>query len=269
MSYDPKVALEFFKAAGKPEKLPAGTTIFAEKEKKGLFGRSKVYLLLTGEVSLVAGNKAIGAVKPGEIFGELAAISSAPRTATAVAKTECRVIALDDKEFQSGLRKKPAFALMLMSIMIARLRETIAGLEASGALTEDAAARESAAFNPKHIAEMVRGLQDDPVVYYDRGKPIVQAGQTGLRMYVITEGKVSVKIGDRVVERLGPGGAFGEAALVDQSTRLASAVADTDCALLPVGRTAFLAMVKMSPSFAESMLSSLAERLRYLTARIK
>jgi CRP/FNR family cyclic AMP-dependent transcriptional regulator len=268
-AYDPGVALEFFKAAGKPEKIAQGATIFAEKEKKGLFKRSKMYLLLTGEVDLLAGGKPIGAVRPGEIFGELAAISPAPRSATAVAKSECEMIALDDKELHAALSRKPGFALMLMSLMIRRLRETIRALEGSGALSPDTAAKEAAAFDPKHLAELVRGFSDDPPVHFNRGKPIMLAGQAGLRMYVVTEGRVAVTIGEQVVERLGPGGVFGEAALVEQSTRLASAAAETDCSLLPISRTAFLALVKMSPGFAESMLSSLAGRLRYLTSRIK
>jgi CRP-like cAMP-binding protein len=45
-------------------------------------------------------------------------------------------------------------------------------------------------------------------------------------------------------------------------------VAETDCELQPITRTAFLALVKVSPQFAYSMLSSLAERLRFLTARL-
>ncbi len=266
--YDPKVALEFFKAAGKPEKVAEGKTLFAEKE-KGLFSRGKVYLLLKGEVSLLAGKKPIGTVKAGEIFGELAAITQTPRSATAVAKTGCELIALTDREFQDGLKKKPAFALMLMSMMIRRLRESIQALGASGGLSPDAEMKESAAFDPKHLGELTRGFSDEPVVYFDRGKPIMQAGQAGVRMYVVTEGQVTVKIGEQEVERLGPGGAFGEAALVDQSTRLATVVAETDCALLPISRKAFLALVQMSPGFAESMLSSLAERLRYLTSRLR
>ena len=268
-AYDPRVALEFFKAAGKPEKIAQGATIFAEKEAKGLFKRSKVYLLLAGEVALLAGGKQIGAVRPGEIFGELAAVSRAPRSASALARSECKVIALDDKELQAALRKKPGFALMLMSVMIRRLRETVQVLEASGALPPDTAAKEAVAFDAKHLAELVHGLSDDPPVYFDRGKPIMLAGQTGVRMYVVTEGRVAVTIGEQVVERLGPGGVFGEAALLERSTRLASALAETDCALLPISRDAFLALVKMSPGFAESMLSSLAGRLHFLTARIK
>jgi CRP-like cAMP-binding protein len=61
---------------------------------------------------------------------------------------------------------------------------------------------------------------------------------------------------------------FGEAALVDKTSRLASAVAETDCALLPVTRNGFIGLVKMSPGFAEKMLASLAERLRFLTSRL-
>src|SRR5205085_2673026 len=118
--YDPKVALEFFKAAGKPEKVAEGRTIFAEKEKS--------------------------------IFS----------------------------------RNKPAFALMLMSMRVRRLRETIRSLEAAGDIAPEAMAKESAAFDPKHLGELVKGLSDEPVVYFNSGRAIMQAGQAGVRMYVVT-----------------------------------------------------------------------------------
>ncbi len=264
--YDPRAALAFFKAHGKLEKAARGTKIFSEKEAPSrlLLKPGKMYLLLQGEVGLYAGKKEIGALAAGTVFGELAAITQAPRSATAVAKTDCKLLSLDSEQFRVAIAKKPAFALMLMSVMVARLRETIASLGA--AIPENAALKETAAFDPKHLAELVTGLSDDPVLYYDRGRPIVLTGQAGLRMYVVTEGAVRVEINERVVERLGPGGVFGEAALVDQSPRLATVVAERDCAVLPVTRKAFLALVKMSPGFAESMLSSLARRVRYLAA---
>lgn len=268
--YDPRVALGFFRSAGKAERVPAGRTIFAEKERGSrlLLKASKMYLLLSGEVALKAGRKEVGTVRPGEVFGELAAITDAPRSATAVAKTDCKLIALDGRQFQRALRRKPAFALMLMSVMVKRLRDTIAQLEAEGGLSAAKAAKEGVAFDPRHLGELAQGLSDDPPVYFDRNKVIVQAGQKGLRMYVVTEGRAAVKMGERVVERLGPGGVFGEAALVDQSARLATVVAETDCALLPITRRGFLGLIKMSPGFAESMLGSLAERVRFVTARL-
>lgn len=268
MSYDPKVALDFFKSAGKATAVAKSKVIFAEKQAAGLFQHSKIYLVVAGEVSLLAGKKVIGTVKPGEIFGEIAAITHAPRSATAAARTDCTLIALDDEALERGLEHKPAFALMLMGIMIGRLRDTIARLAQAGALTEGIEVEESAAFDPQRVQELVSGLADDPPVYYQQGKVIMTEGGKAVRMYVVVSGRVAVSIGKRQVERLGPGGVFGEAALLDQSTRLASAVAETDCELLPITRQAFLALVKVSPQFAHQMLAALAERLRFLTERL-
>ena len=269
--YTPAVALEFFKVAGKPEKIAQGTVIFAENDKARpyLFMRDKMYLLLDGEVDLVARKKVIGTVARGGIFGEMASITHAPRTASAVAKTACRVIAVDDKQFRKGLEKQPTFALMLMSMMIGRLRDTIAKLAERTRIGKDAILEASAAVDPKRLAELAEGLASDPPVHYDRGKTIVEEGQKGLRMYAVLEGVVTVSVGGSAVERLGPGGAFGELALIEQSPRLASVIAETDCELLPINRTAFLLMVKTNSDFAASLLGSLAERLRLLTSRLK
>jgi CRP-like cAMP-binding protein len=270
-TYDPGVALEFFKSAGKPAQIAEGEKIFAENERAiPLVRKNKMYLLLKGEVGLVSGSKNIGRVRPGEIFGEMAMISDAPRSASAVAKTACRVIALDDEEFQAALRKKPEFAVMMMSVMIHRLRDTIAQLKSQNALSEDAELKEAVAFDPEVLGTLVEGLADDPPMFFQQGASIVAEGQKGLRMYAIVEGRVAISIGGRVVERLGPGGVFGEAALIDPAaTRIADATAEADCSLQAISRKAFLALVKLSPQFGQTMLSSLAGRLRFLTARLK
>jgi CRP-like cAMP-binding protein len=269
--YRPAAALAFFKVAGKPERAPAGTAFFAENEKARpyLFMRDKMYLLLDGSVELVARRKVIGSIAKGQIFGEMASITHAPRSATAVAKTACKVIALDDKQFLSGLQRKPDFALMLMSIMIGRLRETLAKLAEQTSMRSAEVRKESVVFDAKRLAELADGLSNEPPIYFDRGKAIVEEGQPGLRMYAVIEGRVAVSIGKDVVERLGPGGVFGELALVGQMPRMASVAAETDCSLLPINRTAFLLLVKTNAEFAASLLGSLAERLRALTARLK
>jgi CRP/FNR family transcriptional regulator, cyclic AMP receptor protein len=269
IAYDPAVALEFFKSVGKAESIAEGAKIFGEQERAiPLLRKSKMYLLLKGEVELRAGKRPIGTVKAGEIFGELAVIAHAPRSAAAVARTDCRVIALDDEAFEAALAKKPAFALMLMSMMIRRLRETIAQLSVSGAIAGDEDFEEAIVFDRKQLADLVSGLADDPPVFYAQGASIIARGQTGIRMYAVLEGRVAVSIDGRIVEKLGPGGVFGEAALVSEAVRLASAVAETDCELFAIGRPAFLELVKVSPQFAATLLSSLAERLRFLTARL-
>jgi CRP/FNR family transcriptional regulator, cyclic AMP receptor protein len=270
-TYDPGVALEFFKSAGKAAAIAEGEKIFAENERAiPLVRKNKMYLLLKGEVGLLAGQKSIGSVRPGEIFGEMALISDAPRSASAVAKTACRVIALDDEEFQAALKKKPEFAVMMMSVMVHRLRKRIADLKAQNALSADAEVREAVAFEPKVLGKLIEGLADDHPLFYQQGSAIVAEGQKGLMMYAVVEGRVAISIGGRVVERLGPGGVFGEAAFVDASaTRIANATAEMDTSLQPINRKAFLTLVKMSPQFGQVLLNALAERLRFLTARLK
>ena len=269
-TYDPAIALAFFKAAGKPELIAEGAKIFAENERDVPFlRRNKVYYLLKGEVGLVAGRRSLGRVRPGEIFGEMAVISGAPRSASAIANTACRVIALDDREFQTGLRKTPEFAVMLMSVMIHRLRARIAEMKQQSALSADAELKESAAFAPGVLTKLVEGLADDPPVFYQEGANIVAEGQKGMRMYAVVEGRVRISIGGRIVERLGPGGVFGEVALIDPAAqRMADATAEIDSSLQPISRVAFLALVKTSPDFAAAMLTSLAGRLRNLTAKL-
>jgi len=263
--YIPAIARAFFESAGKEETVAAGTVFFAENEKASriLLKRDKMYLLLEGQVALTAKGRPIGAVKLGEIFGEMAAISESPRSATALAKTECRVIALDDKGFTSALQRKPEFALMMLAILITRLRGMIARLSGVPASGE---ARESRVFDKNMLASLRTGLGDQATVRYDRGKVIMVAGQTGALMYVVLEGRVAISIRGAVVERVGPGGVFGEMALVDQSPRSANAAAETDCALLAINRNVFLSLVKSDPSFGISLLSAMAERARNTAA---
>ena len=82
--YSPAIALEFFKVAGKVEKVPSGQAFFAENEKARpfLFMRDKMYLLLDGNVDLVARKRVIGTINKGQIFGEMASITHAPRSAS-------------------------------------------------------------------------------------------------------------------------------------------------------------------------------------------
>ena len=58
--YNAAMAMEFFKAVGKPEGFAQGQTIFAEDEKGGLFSRARMYVLIVGEVEMLMQNKVIG-----------------------------------------------------------------------------------------------------------------------------------------------------------------------------------------------------------------
>lgn len=267
--YDPATALQFFQSVGKAQTISKGKKIFAERDKglPFLLMPHRMYLVLEGEVSVLAKNKPIATVRRGEIFGEMAAISQAPRSAAAVAKTPCRVIALDDRQFQAGLAKKPEFALMLMSLMILRLRETIGRLNAADSLSAGTGWKEAPVLDKELIAELEQLLGPAARFRYAAEKVIMREGHFGVVLFVVREGRVAIRLGDTVVEKVGPGGVFGEMALVDRTPRLATAVAEEDCVLLAVSRQMFLYLVKKSPRFAVSLLRAVSERARSMASR--
>ncbi|HKW38801.1 MAG TPA: cyclic nucleotide-binding domain-containing protein, partial [Burkholderiales bacterium] len=69
-------------------------------------------------------------------------------------------------------------------------------------------------------------------------------------------------------EKVGPGGVFGEMSLVERKPRLASAVAETDCALLAMSRHMFLHLVKRSPKFGAALLKAVGERASFMASRL-
>ncbi len=269
--YDAAVARAFFESAGQTEAIAQGKALFVENEKGGklFMRRDKMYFLLEGEVALSVGGKAIDTIRQGEVFGEMASIADVPRTATATAKSACRVIGLDDRQFQAALRHTPDFALMLMGIMLNRLRLTLASLGMRGGVAERGKGEESRIFDRKQLAELKQEVGEQAVVHQPVNKVIVSEGTTGVFMYAVIEGTVEISIQSKVVERIGAGGIFGEMALVDQGPRVATAIAATDCTLLNINRSDFLALVKSRPEFGLSLLRALAERLRFLTAHFR
>jgi hypothetical protein len=60
---------------------------------------------------------------PGEFFGEMAIIESAPRSATLCAQTDVRVLAIDGEMFKGILRERPDVSFAVLRSLSRRLRE--------------------------------------------------------------------------------------------------------------------------------------------------
>ncbi|MEA3193100.1 MAG: hypothetical protein QOD26_1433 [Betaproteobacteria bacterium] len=264
--YVPAIARAFFESVGKEEQATAGAVFFSENQKAGMFKRDRMYFLVEGQVGLFSGGKPIGTIKAGQIFGEMAAMTESPRSATAAAQTPCRVISLDDKGFNAALQKKPEFALMMLGMLIQRLRGMMTKL--SGVPNAGDVKDSPRVFDKTLLASLSKGLGDQAQQRYNKGQVIMVAGQTGALMYVVLEGKVAISIRGAVVQFVGPGAVFGEMALIDQSPRSANAAAETDCVLLGINRQVFLNLIKSDPTFGASLLTAVAERVRNTAAGV-
>jgi CRP-like cAMP-binding protein len=98
-------------------------------------------------------------------------------------------------------------------------------------------------------------------VGYATDQVIFEQGELGDKMYLVRHGSVALKDGNRVVEKVGVPGLFGELALIDGVPRALTAVADTDVELVPIGMRQFWVLVHEAPGFACLVMRAIARRL--------
>jgi CRP/FNR family transcriptional regulator, cyclic AMP receptor protein len=112
------------------------------------------------------------------------------------------------------------------------------------------------------VAEFPILLDEAEPQPFAQGEVIFRAGDAGDVMYAVREGQVSILIGEREVEIVGPKGLFGELALIDDEPRSATAVAKTPCQVVPIDRSRFEHLVERWPGFALSVMKLMADRIR-------
>jgi CRP/FNR family transcriptional regulator, cyclic AMP receptor protein len=114
-----------FKGTKEAKKFKAGKTIC----KEGTAG-DVMYVVLDGELEVSAGGKVFEIAKPGDVVGEMALIDTKARSATVVAKTDCRLVPINEKRFLVLVHQTPIFALLVMRTLADRLRRMIAARSA-------------------------------------------------------------------------------------------------------------------------------------------
>ena len=106
--------------AGAPAKeFKAGEVVFKEGD-----AATEFYVVQSGKVDIRLGNRLLGTVGERDIFGEMALIDTAPRSATAVAKTDVTLVPVGEKQFLFMVSRTPYFALNVMRTLARRLRST-------------------------------------------------------------------------------------------------------------------------------------------------
>jgi len=98
------------------------------------------------------------------------------------------------------------------------------------------------------------------------GETLFHQGDRGDAMYLIRFGSISVQVNGVEVNRMGVGECIGEMALLDDTPRSASCIAEEDTELLGISANDFETVVKSQTSVVFAMLRTLAGRLRQQTA---
>jgi hypothetical protein len=134
-----------------------GTTIVEEGSED-----SDLYVILDGRVSVTAAGKTVDRLSVGEIFGEIALLSTGQRTASITAEAPTRCLRLSGKDLRAAMSKEAKLSAMILEAAGARMQEirrnlqdAIQGLVLDGELLE----RLSEAVHVQYCAdELAKGL---------------------------------------------------------------------------------------------------------------
>jgi len=103
-----------------------------------------------------------------------------------------------------------------------------------------------------------------PIQEFDVGDVVFSDGDGGDYMFLVRSGAIDIMRNGAIVETVGPGGIFGEMALIDGSPRSATAKVAEACELIGIPEKGFLFMVHETPYFALDVMRTLSERLRVM-----
>ena len=101
----------------------AGEKIFLQED-----AAACLYVVRSGKVQIITYGTVLENVGPGHVFGEMALIDGAPRSAAAMAAEPTEVTTIDRETFLFLIQRNPEFALQMMQVLTHRLRRMNASL---------------------------------------------------------------------------------------------------------------------------------------------
>ncbi len=110
---------------------------------------------------------------------------------------------------------------------------------------------------------------------FRRGEVIFHAGDPGDSLFIVSAGAVKITVTAEdgaepaILTTIGPGGFFGELALLDGAPRSATAVAVDAVETLVLRRDAFNGLVDSEVGLRRTLLAALAAEIRRLTAQVE
>lgn len=114
--------MNIFRNATDAQSIAAGTEIFRAGDPG-----DTMFSIVEGTIEIVLKDRVLETFDAGELFGEMSLIDKSPRSATARAKTDCKLVSIDEKRFLFMVQQHPFFALEMMRVLATRIRHRLPG----------------------------------------------------------------------------------------------------------------------------------------------
>jgi CRP-like cAMP-binding protein len=257
---------------------------------------SSLFIVETGNLEVLkrepSGERPIGRLRAGSVFGELALLTGEPRSATVRAIDYGLLLEIEKPALQPILDRRPRIIDALSDLLagrsqgargsnrtsraslVSRMSEYLLG---GGRAEFRVAAR---ARQPKELVKLLEGIKTfrplkrpelerlaeaATVASYGRDEAIVVQGEKGSSVFVVDTGQVEVVLqkdgGEISVARLGRGGVFGEMALFTGERRTATVRAfDGPATVIEISRSDLLPVISRRPQLIIEVSELLASR---------
>lgn len=83
-----------------------------------------LFLIVDGEAEVRKGNRTVTQLGPGEVVGEMALLTSAPRSASVIASTPMKLYQLTQTDFEAVMTRSPHLSAALSRVLARRLQAT-------------------------------------------------------------------------------------------------------------------------------------------------
>jgi CRP/FNR family transcriptional regulator, cyclic AMP receptor protein len=81
-----------------------------------------MYVIVEGKVDIIVRSKLIATAQAQEVIGEMALLNSKTRSATCIARTDCKLVPVSLPQFSFMVQETPYFAIQVLQTMAERLR---------------------------------------------------------------------------------------------------------------------------------------------------
>ena len=230
------------------KRAPTGTRLLEE----GTVGDT-LLVLATGHAEVTKGGTVLAQLGPSAVLGEMALITSAPRSATVTATEPVEYFELSRADVRQLAKLQPTVADELQAYCRSRLLQNLL--------------RRSPLFARFDEATRIDILGQFKTTTFEAAEGIIIQGQPSPGLYLIASGDVDVTIanpeGDMVkVATLGVGEVFGEISLLKNQPATAFVTARTTVGALVLAAEEFQRLLQKHPGVREYLEGLSADRLK-------
>ena len=251
---------------------------------KGEDGTS-MYILARGRVSVHDGPTVFTEIGEGSFFGELAALSPEPRSASITGITATRLFNIEQNDLIDFLKSNLDVGRAIISVLCRRIREAQSRKEPfmpRSDVVEKGCGPSPTRSGESDLLKKLLVLKSQPEFYrlpvvilteaaararrLDLGEGCVlfKKHERSSHLFIVCRGELVLESGGRLVQRVGEHGIVGELSALDSQEREASALAVRDSEVLQISRRTLNDLMWNQYDLVESMLHVLIARLRWI-----